>query len=154
MHLVYMFVVYNCLLVRFSRSESCTPNYLEVNPFAREHHKDFCSILKEPLLLQSILFGVGGTICTTTHWNLFRSWVLTLKSKILASKLHVHSVNYTAKLVHTRRALPSTKINSDQEPVASQACNPLFFSSVFFGGGVLQYLLPTWLLFRLTRTFY
>jgi len=30
----------------------------------------------------------------------------------LASKLHNHSVNYAAKLVHTRRALSSTNINS------------------------------------------
>jgi len=28
------------------------------------------------------------------------------RGKKLASKLHVHSVNYAAKLVHTRRALP------------------------------------------------
>jgi hypothetical protein len=32
--------------------------------------------------------------------------------KKLASKLHVHSVNYAAKLIHTRRALSSTIINS------------------------------------------
>jgi hypothetical protein len=36
---------------------------------------------------------------------------------------HVHSVNF-AKLVHTRRALSSTIINSHQEPVSGQACNP------------------------------
>jgi len=34
--------------------------------------------------------------------------------KKLASKLHVHSVNFAAKLVHTRRALSSTIINSHQ----------------------------------------
>jgi len=32
---------------------------------------------------------------------------------------------YAAKLVHTRRALPSTIINYYQEPVSGQACNPL-----------------------------
>jgi hypothetical protein len=37
----------------------------------------------------------------------------------------VHSVNLAAKLVHTRRALSSTIINSHQEPVSGQACNPL-----------------------------
>jgi len=36
----------------------------------------------------------------------------------------VHSVNFAAKLVHTRRALSSTVINSHQEPVSGQACNP------------------------------
>jgi hypothetical protein len=30
----------------------------------------------------------------------------------------VHSVNFAAKLVHTRRALSSTVINSHQEPVS------------------------------------
>jgi hypothetical protein len=45
--------------------------------------------------------------------------------KKLASKLHVHSVNFAAKLVHTRRALSSTVINSHLEPVSGQACNPL-----------------------------
>jgi hypothetical protein len=37
----------------------------------------------------------------------------------------VHSVNFAAKLVHTRRALSSTIANSHQEPVSGQACNPL-----------------------------
>ena len=45
--------------------------------------------------------------------------------KKLASKLHVHSVNFAVKLVHTRRALSSNVINSHQEPVSGQACNPL-----------------------------
>jgi hypothetical protein len=35
--------------------------------------------------------------------------------KKLASKLHVHSVTYVAKLVHIRRALSSTNIYSHQE---------------------------------------
>ena len=45
--------------------------------------------------------------------------------KKLASKLHVHSVNFAAKLVHTRLALSRTIINSHQEPLSGQACNPL-----------------------------
>jgi len=45
--------------------------------------------------------------------------------KKLASKLHVHSVNFAAKLVHTRRALSSSITNYHQEPVSGQACNPL-----------------------------
>jgi hypothetical protein len=36
----------------------------------------------------------------------------------------VHSVNFAAILVHTRRGLSSTVINSHQEPVSGQACNP------------------------------
>jgi len=42
----------------------------------------------------------------------------------LASKLHVNSVIYAAKLVHTKRAFSSTIINSHQEPFSGQACNP------------------------------
>jgi len=45
--------------------------------------------------------------------------------KKLASKLHVHSVNFAAKLVHTRRALSNTVFDSHQEPVSGQACKPL-----------------------------
>ena len=45
--------------------------------------------------------------------------------KKLATKLHVHSVNFAAKLVHTGRALSNTVIDSHQEPVSGQACNPL-----------------------------
>jgi hypothetical protein len=62
----------------------------------------------------------------------------------------VHSVNFVAKLVHTRRALSSTVINSHQDPVSGQACNPLdphWFSFPFHGGGALRYSVPKWLLF-------
>jgi len=45
--------------------------------------------------------------------------------KLASSKLHVHCVTFAAKLVHTRRALSSSVINSHQEPVSGQACNPL-----------------------------
>ena len=37
----------------------------------------------------------------------------------------MHSVNFAAKLVQTRCALSSAIINSLQEPVSGQACNPL-----------------------------
>jgi hypothetical protein len=37
----------------------------------------------------------------------------------------VHSVNYAARLVHTRRALSSNFINSHHEPVSGQARSPL-----------------------------
>jgi hypothetical protein len=47
-----------------------------------------------------------------------------LKVKKLGSKLHMHSVSYAAKLVHTRRILSSTIINFYLEPVSGQACNP------------------------------
>ena len=50
----------------------------------------------------------------------------------LASNLHVRSVNYAAKLVHTRRALSSTIINSHQETVSGQACKPPDLHSYYF----------------------
>ena len=69
--------------------------------------------------------GVGGTIYNTHTLKPFKELGLdSQRVKKLASKLHVHSVNFAAKLVHTRRALSSTVINSHQEPVSGQACNP------------------------------
>ena len=75
--------------------------------------------------LYIILLGVGGTIYNTHTMKLFKELVLDFQRvKKLASKLHVHSVNFAAILVHTRRALSSTVIYSRQEPVSGQACNP------------------------------
>ena len=63
---------------------------------AQKQYEDLCNIL------------VGGTICN--HPMLEPSKELGLDSqrvKKLASKLHVHTVDYAAKLVHTRRAFPA-----------------------------------------------
>ena len=87
--------------------------------------------------LHIILLGVGGTIYNTHTLKPFKELGLdSQRVKKLASKLHVHSVNFAAKLVHTRRALSSTDINSHQEPVSGQACknppdNHWFFFSFF-----------------------
>ena len=74
-----------------------------------------------------ILLGVGGTIYNTHTLKPFKELGLdSRRVKKLASKLHVHSVNYAAKLVHTtRRALSSSVIRTHQEPFSGQACNPL-----------------------------
>ena len=57
----------------------------------------------------SLLLGVGGTIYNTHTLKPFKELGLdSQRVKNLASKLHVHSVNFAAKLVHTRRALSST----------------------------------------------
>ena len=53
------------------------------------------------------------------------------RAKKLASKLHVHFVNYTARIVCTKRALFNTSINPHQEAVLDQACN-LLISMIFF----------------------
>ena len=80
-----------------------------------------------------------------------RTWVLILrKVRKIALKLHFHSVNYAAKLVRIRRTISSTSINSHQEPVSGQACNSLIPTDLFlflYGGGVLRYPVPKWLLF-------
>jgi len=71
------------------------------------------------------LLGVGSTIYNTHTLKPFKELGFdSQKVKKLAPKLHVHSVNFAAKLVHTRRALSSTVINCHQEPVSGQACNP------------------------------
>jgi len=76
--------------------------------------------------LHIILLGVGGTIFNTHTLKPFKELGLdSQRVTKLASELHVHSVNFAAKLVHTRRALSSTVIDSHQEPVSGQACNLL-----------------------------
>jgi len=94
---------------------------------------------KEPPLPSTPAFWERVTPSTTiTRWSLLRSWVAlgSLRVKKLASKLHVHSVNYAAELVHTRRDLSSSIINSHQETVSGQACkatqSPLIFSFFFW----------------------
>jgi hypothetical protein len=81
---------------------------------------------------------VGGTIYNTHTLKPFKELGLdSQRVKKLASKFHVHSVNFAVKLVHTRRALSSTVINSHQEPVSGQAATlliPIDFSFPFRGG--------------------
>jgi hypothetical protein len=65
-----------------------------------------------------------GTIYNNTLEPFEELGLDSQRVKKLASELHVHSVNHAAKLVHTRRALSDTIINSHQETVSGQACNP------------------------------
>jgi hypothetical protein len=74
----------------------------------------------------SLLLGVGGTIYNTNTLKPFKELGLdSQRVKKLASKLHVHCVNFAANLVHTRHALSSITINSRHEPVSGQAYNPI-----------------------------
>ena len=93
----------------------------------KDQHKDLCNTLQgASVTLHIILWGVGGTIYNTHTLKPFKELGLdSQRVKKLASKLHVHSVNLAAKLVHTRRALSSSIINSHLEPVSGQACNHL-----------------------------
>jgi len=106
---------------------------------------------KEPPLLSTSSFRVWVAPSKTHTLKLFKELSLdSQRVKKLASKLHVHSVNFAAKLVHTRRALSSTIINSHQEPVSGQACNPLDPHCFFFfvcGKGVFRYSVAKWLTF-------
>jgi len=82
---------------------------------AQEQHKGLCSILQgASVTLHTILLGVGSTIYNYNRTlKPFKELGLdSQRVRKLASKLHVHSVNYAAKLVHTRRALFNTVINS------------------------------------------
>ena len=76
--------------------------------------------------------------------------------KKLASKLHVHSVNFAAKLVHTMvpgwpdvpfPVLLSTLIRSRFQAKPATLLIPIDFPFPFRGGGALRYLVPKWLLF-------
>jgi len=80
---------------------------------AKEQHKELCNILQgASVTLHIILLGVGGTIYNTHTLKPLKELGLdSQRVKKLASKLHVHSVNF-AKLVHTRPALSNTVINS------------------------------------------
>jgi hypothetical protein len=95
----------------------------QLNDAAKEQRKDLCIILQgAAVTLHIILLGVGGTIYNTHTLKPFKELGLdSQRVKKLASKLHVHSVNFAANLVHTRRALSSTVINFHQEPVSGQA---------------------------------
>jgi hypothetical protein len=72
--------------------------------------------------LHTILLERNGTIYNNHTLEPFKELGLdSQRIEKLASNLHVHFVNYAVKLVHTRRALSSTIINSHQELVSNQA---------------------------------
>jgi len=101
---------------------------------AKEQHKDLCNILQgASVTLHIILLGVGATIYNTRTLKPFKELGLdSQRVKKLASKLHVHSVNFAAKLVHTRRALPvllSTLIRSRFQAKLATLLIPIDFFS-------------------------
>jgi len=91
---------------------------------------------EHPLLSTPSFWEWVAPSIAITRWSLLRSRVLILEiSRELkfASKLHVHSVYYAAKLVHTRRAFHSTVIISHLE-VASfrSSLQPSWSLLIFF----------------------
>ena len=89
---------------------------------AKEQHIDLCNILQgASVTLHVTLLGVGGTTYNTHTLEPFKKLGLdSQKVEKLASKLHLHSVNYAAKLVHTIHVLflvlLSTLIRSPFDP--------------------------------------
>ena len=87
---------------------------------------------------------------TITRWSLLRH-LLGLDSQRFNNLLPSFMLILSITLPNSsRRVLSSTIINSHQETVSGQACNPPdphWNFPFFFGGGVLWYPVPKWLLF-------
>jgi len=111
-----------------STEKECSYVRLHHDDNKQEERKKNKKVISHPQLLVAAPCQTSYIILISNTHTLKPFKELGLDSqrvKKLASKLHVHSVNFAAKLVHTRRALSSTVINSHLEPVSGQACNPL-----------------------------
>ena len=96
---------------------------VSLHPLGGAEHKTTFS--KEPPLLSTSSFWVWAALSTTpTLWSLSKNWVSIFKELWSLPPSSMCTVNFAAKLVHTRRALSSTIINSHKGPVSGQACNP------------------------------
>ena len=104
---------------------------------AKEQQKDLCNILQRAsVTLHIILLGVGGTIYNTHNLKPFKELGLdSQRVKKLASKLHVHSMNFATKLVHTRCALSRAEYcyqlssRAGFRPSLQPSWSPLIFPS-------------------------
>ena len=117
---------------------------------AKEQHKDLCIILQgASVTLHVILWGlVGGTIYNTHTLKPFKKLGLdSQRAKKLASKLHVHSVNFAAKYLSIPDVpypvLLSTFIRSRFQAKPATLLIPINFSFPFRGGGALRTVLNT-----------
>jgi len=117
---------------------------------AQEQHKGLCSILQgASVTLHTTLMGVGGIIYnnhTLEPWK-----VLGLDLKELRNFLL--NFMFILSITLPNLSIPDvpfpTLINSHQETVSGQACNPPdphWYLPFSYGGGVLQYPVPKWLL--------
>ena len=79
-------------------------------------------------------FGCGWHHLQHTLWSLSKNWVSILKKlrSLPPSSMCTLPVNSAAKLVHTRRALSSTVINSHQEPFQAKPATLLIPIDVSF----------------------
>ena len=116
------------------------------------YDKDICNILQgASVTLHIILLGVGGTIYNTHTLKPFKELGLdSQRVKKLASKLHVHSVNFAAHLSIPDVPFPVLLPSVIRSRFQSQALTLLIsidFSFPFCSGGAIRYLVPKWLLF-------
>ena len=105
---------------------------------AKEQHKDLCNTLQgASVTIHIILLGVGSTIYNTHTLKPFKDLGLDpQRVKKLASKLHVHSMNFAAKLVQTRRALAfqyyyQLSSGAGFRPSLQPSWSPLIFPFLF-----------------------
>ena len=116
---------------------------------AKEQHKDLCNILQgASVTFHIILLGAGGTIYDIHTLKPFKELGLdSLRVKKLASKLHVHSVNFAAKYLSIPDVpypvLLSTFIRSRFQAKPATLLIPINFSFPFRGGGALRTVLNT-----------
>ena len=112
-------------VIEIKYCEDTRPQYqLSATQEATSNTKASAPSCKETLL-HNPFGGVGGTIYNNHTLESFKQLGLDFqRDKKLASEPHVHSVNYAAKLAHTRRALFSSTINPHQGLILGQACNP------------------------------
>jgi len=117
-----------CNLLGFINCLGLNVRAYEFKQQVHAYHKLEITITRAPsVTLHIILLGVGGTIYNTHTLKPFKELGLdSQRVKKLASKLHVHSVNFTAELVQSIPDVPfpvllSTLIRSWFQ---IKACNP------------------------------
>jgi len=123
---------------------SSNKSFVRTQNQLQKQHKGLRTILQGASVTRhTILLGVSGSIK--------KLGLHSQRAKKLASKLHVHSINYAAKFVHARHAFSSTITDSHQEPVSGQACSPpnprcFFLCSLMwkFYGKQYQACSPPW----------
>jgi len=112
---------------------------------AKEQHQGLCNILQgASVALLITLLGKRGTIYNTHTLKPFKELGLdSQRVKKFASKLHVHSVNFAAKLVIPDMPFPVLLSNL----ISSQFQTKPGFPFPFRGEGALQYSVQKWLIF-------
>ena len=128
------------VLVRVVVEDTRPQNQLNA---AKEQHKDLCIIFQgASVTLHTILLGVSGTIYNTHTLKPFKELGLdSRRVKKLASKLHVHSVNFAATILDVPfPVLLSTLIRSRFQAKPATLLIPIVLSFPF----AVEELYGTW----------